>query len=206
MDETGGITRSVALSILLIGGGGIGLAGQRSSRSPETRLGAAMHQADVGGNLEAAIVIFKEVTADARASRATVAAALLGLAKAYEKRGDGVSADTLRAPEPGVQRSAGGERHAARRLPRPRQAAVRMWSGRGVDGSGSLSPDGRYLTFADWATGDLALRDLVTDTTRRLTNTGGWTASGDLPRARRCRPTPGLSPITGGIAATNTTS
>src|SRR5688572_25542752 len=88
MDRRGVRTRTVVLSILLIAGGGIGLIGQRSSQSPEARLGAAMHQADVEGDFDAAIAIFKEVAADPRASRATVAAALLGLAKAYDKRGD----------------------------------------------------------------------------------------------------------------------
>lgn len=188
MGKRGARTRTVVLLILLIAGGGISLVGQRSSQSPEARLGAAMHQADVEGDLDAAIAIFKEVAADARASRAIVAAALLGLAKAYEKRGDG-EAQTIYARldrEFGDQPAAIDQ--AARRQPRPRQAAVRTWSGPGVDGSGSLSPDGRYLTFADWGTGDLAVRDLVTDTTRRLTNSGGWTASGDYTEASTLSP------------------
>ncbi|MGB6001175.1 MAG: hypothetical protein WBG67_07510 [Thermoanaerobaculia bacterium] len=41
----------------------------------------------------------------------------------------------------------------------------------GLFGS-SVSPDGRYLVFTDWTTGDLAVRDLVTDENRRVTNKG----------------------------------
>jgi Tol biopolymer transport system component len=41
----------------------------------------------------------------------------------------------------------------------------------------SPSPDGRSLSFTDWTTGDLALRDLASGSTRRLTN-GGLTSPG----------------------------
>lgn len=43
----------------------------------------------------------------------------------------------------------------------------------------SPSPDGRLVTFVDWSTGDLAVRDLVTGETRRLTDTGGWSQSNE---------------------------
>jgi len=42
---------------------------------------------------------------------------------------------------------------------------------------GTVSPDGRYLSFVDWETGDLALRELATGTNRRLTKKGPWTQS-----------------------------
>lgn len=38
--------------------------------------------------------------------------------------------------------------------------------------SGEISPDGRYLSFWDWRTGDLAVRDLQTGQDRRLTSEG----------------------------------
>ena len=43
----------------------------------------------------------------------------------------------------------------------------------GLSGS-SLSPDGRYLAYTDWTTGDLAVHDFVTGENRRLTNKGPW--------------------------------
>jgi len=46
----------------------------------------------------------------------------------------------------------------------------RVWAGPGWDVLGSLSPDGRYLSYVDWTTGDLALRDFGTGKTRHLTN------------------------------------
>jgi Tol biopolymer transport system component len=49
----------------------------------------------------------------------------------------------------------------------------RLWSGRGVDSLGSPSPDGKHLSFVDWATGDLALRDLATGQTHSIVKTRG---------------------------------
>lgn len=38
----------------------------------------------------------------------------------------------------------------------------------------AVSPDGRYLAYTDWTTGDLAIHDLVTGENRRVTNKGPW--------------------------------
>lgn len=46
----------------------------------------------------------------------------------------------------------------------------------GLSGA-SISPDGRYLAHTDWTTGDLAVRDLRTGETRRITNNGSLTRS-----------------------------
>jgi Tol biopolymer transport system component len=47
-----------------------------------------------------------------------------------------------------------------------------VWAGSGVDTTGGLSPDGRYLSFTDQDTDDLAVRDLTTGKNRHLTNKG----------------------------------
>lgn len=51
-----------------------------------------------------------------------------------------------------------------------------MWAPN-VEFVGAASRDGRYLSFVDWTTGNLALRDLMTGTDRRVTNKGSWTDS-----------------------------
>ena len=43
---------------------------------------------------------------------------------------------------------------------------------------GNVSPDGRYISFVDWNTGDLALREVATGQEKRLTDKGPWTQSG----------------------------
>ena len=52
-----------------------------------------------------------------------------------------------------------------------------VWGGPDVDILGSVSSDGRYLSYTDWETGDLAMRDLETGKNRRLTNKGSWESS-----------------------------
>ncbi len=49
-----------------------------------------------------------------------------------------------------------------------------VWSGPGVDTCGAPSPDGRYLSYTDWETGDLATRELTTGKTRHLTKKATW--------------------------------
>jgi len=54
----------------------------------------------------------------------------------------------------------------------------RVWEGKLVDTEGSPSPDGALLSYTDWETGDLAVRELETGKSRHLTNKGGaWSKS-----------------------------
>lgn len=47
----------------------------------------------------------------------------------------------------------------------------RVWAGQGlVDDLGTPTPDGRLLTFVDWSTGNLAIRDMATGEFRNLTH------------------------------------
>ena len=48
---------------------------------------------------------------------------------------------------------------------------------------GAISPDGRLLSYTDWSTGDLAIQDLTTGETRRLTNKGSWLTSAEFAEA-----------------------
>ncbi|MBI4503361.1 MAG: PD40 domain-containing protein [Gemmatimonadetes bacterium] len=57
----------------------------------------------------------------------------------------------------------------------PRIVSRRLWAVENVDPWGAISPDGRFFTFTDWNTGNLAVRDLVNGTTRSLTNKKTWT-------------------------------
>ncbi len=52
-----------------------------------------------------------------------------------------------------------------RRAPE-RPTSTLVWGGTAVDVGGTVSPDGRYVSYTDWSTGDLALRDLTADTGR----------------------------------------
>jgi Tol biopolymer transport system component len=54
----------------------------------------------------------------------------------------------------------------------------RIWSGPDVqDAVASPSADGRYLSFTDWSTGNLAVRDLTTGENRVVKDKGDWEVS-----------------------------
>ncbi len=62
----------------------------------------------------------------------------------------------------------------------PSKVKVRqVWADPQTNLLGAPSPDGRYLSFVDWATGDLAVHDLITGQNHRLTNKGSWRDSAE---------------------------
>jgi Tol biopolymer transport system component/beta-lactamase regulating signal transducer with metallopeptidase domain len=69
------------------------------------------------------------------------------------------------------------------------QIALRqVWAGSDVDDTGEPSPDGRYISHMDWVTGDLAIYDIATGKTRRLTNKGSWEDSNEFVESSRWSP------------------
>ena len=52
-----------------------------------------------------------------------------------------------------------------------------VWEGPDVELMGEASPDGRYICYTDWETGDLAVHDLRTGGKRRLSGQTAWDGS-----------------------------
>jgi len=50
----------------------------------------------------------------------------------------------------------------------------KVWEGPEVDVMGEASPDGKYISYVDWNTGDLAIYEIETGKKRRLTSKGSW--------------------------------
>ncbi len=152
----------------------------------EVLMQAAHQKQLVEGQLEEAIQLYKNILANYSGNRAVAAKALLEMGRCYEKLGN---TEARKAYER-LLRDYGDQSEAATEA-RKRLAVLsgngatrtsemvtrRVWAGPDVDVIGSPSPDGRYLSYVDWTTGDLALRDLVTGKTRRLTNKGSGTES-----------------------------
>jgi len=146
---------------------------------------AALYQEEVQGDLEGAIGVYERILREFPGNRPTAAKALMHIGLCHEKLG---SREAQQAYERLVRDYADQTEMA--RLARTRLAVLRepleqaeaskvvarrVWAGhysRDIDFSGGPSPDGRYLTYTDWNTGDIALRDLVTEESRRLTNHG----------------------------------
>jgi Tol biopolymer transport system component len=157
-----------------------------SAQSLSVELQRITQHETVTGNLKQAIEDYKKLVARAGADRAIAAQALVRMAECYQKLGNGEAQRIYEqvVRDFGDQREATTARARLAGLQSPTttrtvQATRQVWAGQGVDGMGRASLDGRYLTYTDWDTGDLAVRNLSAGTNHRLTNTGGWVASGD---------------------------
>lgn len=53
----------------------------------------------------------------------------------------------------------------------------RIWADQDTDAAGRISPDGRYIAYTNWDTGDLSVRDMESGESRALTSEGGWSAT-----------------------------
>jgi Tol biopolymer transport system component len=160
-----------------------GLASGQKNDEAEVLLQAARHKELVAGELEGAIGIYKKVLADHAGNRPVAARALVGLGQCYEKLGQQGAreayervlrdyADQSEAATEARSRLATLTRTGAPAASRE-LGTRRVWGGPGVDIEGSVSPDGRLLTFIDWETGDVAVRDLEKGENRRLTHVPG---------------------------------
>jgi len=154
---------------------------QRNEQA-ELLLEQAQQKELVDGQLESAIAIYKDVLARFSKNRAAGAKALVQMGRCYEKLGKD---EARKAYERVLQDY--GDQGAAAEQARMRLAALRkpgggaselvtrkVWSGPYVDIEAAVSSDGRHLSYTDLETGDLAVRDLETGTSRRLTKAGLW--------------------------------
>jgi len=144
----------------------------------EAALKAAMDKEVLDGNLKSAIEQYKKLTQGP--NKAVAARALVRLGECYEKQGNG---DAARTYEQVLSRFS--DQKVAVEQARARLAALRtgaqtgpvsrvVWRGAKLDSEMAVSPDGRYISYPDWSTGNLGLHDLVSGTDRALTSSGTW--------------------------------
>ena len=141
-------------------------------------------QERVKGDLDEAIKIYERILKDFPKDRPVAAKAQLHIGLCYEKLG-------LKEAQRAYQKVIDSypEQAEAVKLANEKlslllraEAVIRkedkefiirqVWAGPEVDTYGAPSPDGRYLSYTDWETGDLAIRELATGKKRRLTNKG----------------------------------
>ena len=171
----------VALAGIIILSAGIqGLWSASQPDNPAVLLRAAIEKEEVDGDLDAAIRQYQQVIKIAGADRAVAAQALLRLGGCYEKRGPeearqayqqlirdyaeqakevAAARQRLAALSTGSTARAGASRLSIHRVP-------------DLDTFTSPSPDGRFLAFTDWNTGNLTILDVAAGTKRPLTNDG----------------------------------
>jgi tetratricopeptide (TPR) repeat protein len=174
-------------SVSLIAIVGAALFLQAASPNAKLDFEKALVLEEVEGRLEEAITLYQKIVSEAQ-DDALAAQAQLHIGICYEKLG---REEARKAYETVLREYAEQAEQAG--LARARLAALRPSGGVSVPSGGqvavrrlltvggyfglsgaSVSPDGRYLAYTDWTTGDLAVFDLVTAESRRVTNKGPW--------------------------------
>ncbi len=158
-------------------------AGQtaQKSQSADVLLGAALHQEEVEGNLEAAIKIYQKLLADFPGNRPLAAQAHFRIGMCYEKLGREGAQKAYQTviQDYGEQKdivAKAQERLSKLKIPggkseEPEGIRIKqVWKKPLTDFLGSVSPDGRFLACVYWGEGDLAIHDLISGEDKILTH------------------------------------
>src|SRR5262245_3234771 len=159
------------------------MASAQNQPPAEILLQRGMKKELVDGDLNGAIEQYKQVLTSYGGNRSIAAKALLHLGQCYEKLG---KVEARGAYERMLREYADQQtevKHARERLSvlsapiRSDRSLLtrRVWTGRDVEIS-SVSPDGHLLSFVDWGSGDLTIRNLASAENRRLTGNQSWTS------------------------------
>ena len=177
------IVLAVIVAILALAMSGSG------QQSAEQLFKTGLYEEEVGGDLQKAIGIYQDLLKRFPASREAAAKAQLHIGVCYEKLGGREAEKAFQKvidnyPDQAEMVRQAKDRIAllggSRTVAGPDETSFKLrqvWAGPGVDTCGAVSPDGRYLSFIDWGTGDLAIRELATGANRRLTDKGSWAQS-----------------------------
>jgi Tol biopolymer transport system component len=154
----------------------------------EVMLQAAQNKQLVDGDLSQAIQMYKKILSEYSANRPVAAKALVEMGDCYEKLG---KSEALKAYQRVLRDYADQSAEASQARARlaalehsgaqgKEMVARRIWAGTQADVEGGVTADGRLLSYPDWNTGDLAVRDLVTGQNRHVTRKGSWANSGEF--------------------------
>jgi len=153
---------------------------------------AAVFKKDADGDLKGAIEIFSKILVQFPNDRKIASKAQLQIGVCYEKLGQTNIKHALAAFQKVInnypqqfdevtiakQKLMDLQRAAIpSKAEKPEFTIKKIWTGPEADGLGKISPDGRFIAFTDWTTGDLAVLDLTTGKKNRLTNKGNWMKS-----------------------------
>jgi Tol biopolymer transport system component len=158
-----------------------------------------LHQMEGIGDYSKAIELFNRVVTEFPKDKPVAAKALLQMGRCYEKLGRDEARKAYERllrdyADQSEQAKLARARLAALRAPasaskEPTFATRQVWTTPDIGNvEGAPSPDGKFLSFTDWETGDLAIRDLENGTNRRLTNKGPWEKSEEFAMFSRWSP------------------
>ncbi len=164
----------------------------------EIDLQAAIRTETVDGDLQKAIAQYRDVVSKHKGDRLTASTALVRMAECFQKVGD-TEANKIYEQivrEYSDQKDAVAVARARLRTEKPDAAVTAangdraVWTGPLVDMFGQVSPDGRFITYVDWAGTaskglNLVVHDLVTNTDRPLTTTTGFSEQAEFSTISR---------------------
>jgi Tol biopolymer transport system component len=171
------------------------------AQNPEEQFQMGLIKEEGEGALLEAIEIYDELAEDESAERSLRAKALLHIGLCYEKMGRQEAQKTYRKIISQFPDQTDAVKVASRKLTflartessrqiYERELKIRkVWEGLSVEYlMGEPSPDGKYLSYVDWDTGDLSLLEISTGKKRRLTDKGTWEESYEFAEYSRWSP------------------
>ncbi len=151
------------------------------AQTPEQLYQKGLLKEEGEGALQDAINLFNQVADNSKADKSLQAKALLHTGLCYEKLGNQEAVKAYKrlvSNFPAQKNEVAIARERLSKLitaePSKEIAIRKVWTGKGVDRFGSVSADGEYLTFVDWETGNLVIRNLKTGENKPLTTEGTW--------------------------------
>jgi Tol biopolymer transport system component len=166
--------------LILVAVAGALVVAAQQKQTAAVQLQSAINREIVAGDLKGAIEQYKKIVAANRGDHAIAARALVQLGQCYEKLGDAEARkayDQVLRDYPDQKELADTARMRMAKLrgagPVPQPATRLLWASKKAD-EGSISPDGRYLSYTDWETGNLTVHDFVTGADRVMTTAGSW--------------------------------
>jgi Tol biopolymer transport system component len=163
-----------------------------AQESAEELYEAAIFKKDAEGDLQGAIQLFLKVITKFPENRKAAAKAQFQIGICYEKLGLKEAQKAFQKVIDNYPDQTDAVKMAKEKLSMlfkaqafiekgVREFTIRkVWSGPEVDGLGEISPDGRFLAYTDWTTGDLAILDITAGEKRRLTDKGSWIKSSEF--------------------------
>jgi len=151
------------------------------SQSPEQLYQQGLVKEEGEGILQDAIDLYSKVADNLNADQSLRAKALLHIGMCYEKLGTKEAVKAYQRLVNNFPAQKSEVSIAMERLSRlttkesPSEITIRqVWTGQEADGFGSVSADGEYLSFTDWNTGNLAVRNFKTSENKQVTHEGTW--------------------------------
>jgi len=173
--------KSLWINLILIAALIVAVNNHSIAQTPEQLYQKGLMKEEGEGALQDAIDLYSQVADNLNVEQSLRAKALLHIGMCYEKLG---TKEAVKAYQRLVNNFPAQKSEVSvvmERLSRlttresPSEITIRqVWTGREADGFGSVSADGEYLSFADWNTGNLAVRNLKTGENKQVTHDATW--------------------------------